>query len=194
MDSESNSPWQYKHGGSASPVKNGSSQSDNNTSVTASPRGATSQNSFSWTSVEYIEHQRGAGWYLLLALLTAILAAFIYLLTKDYFALGAIIVAGTILGSYAGRKPRQITYELTNRGISIGRKSYSYGLFKSFSIIREDGLSSLNLLPIKRLMPPVAAYFPPENEQKIIDAIGERLPYEEHKLDAIDRLTRRLRF
>lgn len=193
MNNDENSPWQYKHDGSAAPAPAGTDDSNANAPAANNPPSKT-PTSFSWTGVEYIEHQRNSGWYTILALLTAALAAIIYLLTKDYFALGATVAAGIILGVYAGRKPREVTYELTNRGLNIGQKSYPYSLFRSFSVFHEDGLSSLNLLPIKRLMPPVAAYFSPENEQKIIDIIGDHVPYEEHQLDAIDRLTRRFRF
>jgi len=37
-------------------------------------------------------------------------------------------------------------------------------------------------------------YFSPEDEQKIIDTLANFLPQEVRELDAVDRLTRRLRF
>ena len=147
-----------------------------------------------WTASEYIEHQRGASWYFMLAVITAALAGGTYFLTKDYFAIAAIVIVGIIVGVFARRKPRELSYELNNDGLRVGEKIYSYSLFKSFAIVRDGQLNSVQLLPIKRFMPPISAYFSAADEEKIVDTIGQYLPYEERQLDAIDRLSRRLRF
>jgi hypothetical protein len=42
-------------------------------------------------------------------------------------------------------------------------------------------------------MPPVAAYFDPADEKKIMETAGNFLPYEDRQLDAIERLARRVR-
>ncbi len=49
-------------------------------------------------------------------------------------------------------------------------------------------------MPLKKLMLPVAAYFGPGDEERIMDIIGQHLPYEERQMDPIDRLSRKLRF
>jgi len=153
-----------------------------------------SRSSMVWTASEFIEHPRGAGWYVLLIVITAALAAGAYLISKEYFAVAVIILMGIIIGVAAGRKPRQIQYELNVQGIHIGDKFYKYGDFRSFSIIREGSISSVEFSPIKKTRLPVAAYFGPGDEERIVDIIGQHLPYEERQLDSIDRLSRRLRF
>jgi hypothetical protein len=191
MNQDENTPFDYKPGGSEN--TDGETVDSSNTERPEAPSEPKTKN-LTWTSVEYIEHDRGAGWYAMLFVIAAAIAAATYFITKDYFAVGVIVVAGIILAAYAGKKPDQVTYELTNKGINIGQKIYSYNMFRSFSVFHEGELSSVNFSPIKRLMPPLAAYFEPQNEQKIMDVIGDHLPYEEHKLDPVDRLTRRLRF
>ncbi len=148
----------------------------------------------SWSAPEFIHHDRGFGWYLLLIAGTAVLAAGVYFLTKDVFATGTIGVLGVIVAFFGTKKPNVAAYELTDSGMRVGEKLYSYSLFKSFALIREGAISSVNFVPIKRFMPPVSAYFDPKDEQKIVDALGEHLPYEERGLDSIDRISRRLRF
>jgi hypothetical protein len=49
------------------------------------------------------------------------------------------------------------------------------------------------LTPLKKLMPPITAYYKPEDEEKITDILGGHLPIEEAKPHSIDRLSRRLR-
>jgi hypothetical protein len=160
-----------------------------NTPATAGARGS----NITWTASEYVEHQRGVGWYASLVIATVVLAAGIYLITKDYFATGTIIVLGIIVGVFAGHKPGQIDFELSDSGLRVGEKNYSYSLFRSFSIFREGKLSSINLTPIKRFMPPISAYFDPKDEKKIVDLLGEHIPFEPRNPGVIDRLSLRLR-
>ncbi|MBI2007971.1 hypothetical protein HYS85_01920 [Candidatus Saccharibacteria bacterium] len=151
------------------------------------------KDSFTWTASEFIEHNRGGSWYLLLALGTAALAAGTYFLTKEYFAVGTIVAVGIIVAIYARQKPKQVTYELSSSGLRIGEKLYSYSLFKSFSLINDGGLNSIQLTPLKKLMPPISAYYKAADEEKISDILGQHLPIEEAKPSGIDRLSRRLR-
>ena len=149
--------------------------------------------SFTWTASEYIDHNRGASWYLLLALGTAALAAGTYFLTKEYFAVGTIVAVGIIVAIYARQKPKQVTYELSSSGLRIGEKLYSYSLFKSFALVKDGLLNSVQLMPLKKLMPPISAYYQAADEEKITDILGQHLPLEQRNPSSIDRLSRRLR-
>lgn len=147
-----------------------------------------------WTASEYIDHTRGPGWYLALVAGTAVLAALVYFITKDYFATGVVALMGIIVGVFSRQKPKQVAYELSTSGLKAGEKVYPLSLFKSFALIREGELLSINLIPIKRFMPPLSIYFDPSDEEKIVGLLGSHLPLEEGGLDSIERLSRRLRF
>jgi hypothetical protein len=185
MDSDPNTPFQYNSGGN---TDSGAAADP------ANPQPNSPQGNVTWSAAEYIEHERGTGWYLALLLITAAIAVGFYFVTKDYFAVGTAVVVGVIVAIAARKKPRQINYEVSSKGLRIGEKLYAYNMFKSFSVAREDGMNSVNLIPLKRFMPIVSAYFAPQDEEQIVNAIGEHLPVEEHKLDNVDRLARRLRF
>jgi hypothetical protein len=159
----------------------------------AAPEPPTGGSSVTWTASEYLHHDKGIGWYALLFLATVGLAAGVYFVTKDYFATGAIAVLGIVVGVFATRKPGQMNYELSDRGLTVGQKSYSFGQFKSFSVIRSEGPSYISLMPIKKFMPPVEAYFAPADEEKITDLLGKHLPYDERRVSSIDRLSRKLK-
>jgi len=147
-----------------------------------------------WTASEYIDHQRGPGWYLALAAATILIAAIVFVWSKDYFAVGTIFVVSFIVASVAHWKPSQIEYELSSKGIKIGDKLYPFSLFKTFSVVRETDLLSLVFIPIKRLMPPVSVFLDEINEDKAVSIIGEHLPMEDRVLDGVERLSRRLKF
>jgi hypothetical protein len=113
-------------------------------------------------------------------------------LAKDIIAGVIIIVVGVIVGVFVRQKPADAKYEISSSGLSINDKQYFFGNYKSFTIVDEGTLSSINLLPLKRFTPPLSAYFKSGEEKKIVDTLGNYLPYENRNLDSIDRLTRRL--
>jgi hypothetical protein len=182
MADEQNTNWDYK------PANN--LGAEETAEDTAAP---IQQENLTWTAKEFIEHERGAGWYMVLILGSALLAAVIFLVTKDFFAAGAILAVGVMVAIYVGHKPKELTYIVSDSGMQVGEKKYSYNLFKSFSVAHEGQHASINLEPVKRLMPPMTLYFPPENEEQVVDAVGNHLPFEEHKYNITDRLAHRLR-
>lgn len=147
-----------------------------------------------WTASEYIDHQQGATWYLMLALVTAALSAAFYLLLKDYFSSAAVIIIGAAVGAFAHRTPRQLSYEISAQGFKIADKPFGFDQFKSFAIIPGGPVSSIELDPIKRFMPPISVFFATKDQEAIITLLQEHLPYEERQLDAVERISRRLKF
>lgn len=185
MEQDNKSPWQYK----SDEGDPGSNNAADNSSPAARPR---TSKDISWEASEFIDHQHGAGWYLVLALATIALAGFL-VLAKDYIAAVIVMVLGMVVAIFASRKPAIAKYEITQSGLHVNGKTYKYRDFKSFAIFREGALSSVNLFPLKRFMPPVSAYFEAADEPKITAVLGNYLPYEERKMDAVERLSRRLR-
>ena len=187
MNPEDNSPWQYKPDDSSAPAI------DPIGGQTASPPQSRSPESISWEAPEFIEHHHGPGWYGLLIIITAALAAGAYFAAKGWIAAGTIAVVGIIVGIFVAHKPAKASYEINRSGLKVNDKTYKFSDYKSFGVIREGDLSSLTLFPLKRLMPPLSAYFTPADESKIVEALGNYLPYDDRKLDLIDRLSHRLR-
>lgn len=148
----------------------------------------------SWTASEFIAHAKSFGWYAVLGLAAAVFAALIYLLTKDFVSVGVVLVAALLLGIYAGHQPRQLEYRLDGRSLTIGKKRFGYHQFRSFSVLPEGGVSSIVFMPMKRFAVPITIYYPPEDEDKIVALLADRLPLEEGGHDAIDRLMHRIRF
>ena len=148
----------------------------------------------SWTASEYIAHQKSGSWYFGLLAAGSVLAAIIFLLTRDVVTLVTIIVVTILFGVFASRKPRVLQYELNESGITIAEKHYVYEEFKSFSVHDEGGVRSLFLLPMKRFMPGLSLYYPPDQEDQILQTISLYLPHEDREPDPVDRLMKRVRF
>ncbi len=148
----------------------------------------------SWTASEYVDHEKNHSWFFAIAGATVVIAVITFVLTRDFISSGVVLLAGALLAASATRKPRTLSFQLNNQGLQVGPKFYEYALFKSFTVLEEGALSSIQLLPARRFMPSLSIYYPPENEDAIISCLGSFLPHEERKRDAVDSLMRRIKF
>lgn len=145
-----------------------------------------------WTASEFIAHEKSFGWYALFLLGALVLAAIIYLLTRDKVSTAVVPAVAIILLIAANRKPRVLDYAVTEHGLTIGPRTYLYMEFKSFSVMRQEAFPSIMLMPMRRFMPPISIYYDPQDEDRIVQAIAAYLPFEEHQRDLFDQLVDRL--
>lgn len=160
----------------------------------ASPPSQPLTDEIRWTASEFIAHEKGVGWYGLLALAGLAAAALDYLITRDLFSTAVILFAAAAFGVFAARKPRTQEYGLSRQGIQVGLKSYDFQDFKTFSVTEEGAIASIIFMPLKRFMPPLTLYVAPDMEDQVVDYLSAFLPFEQHKADAVDSLLRRIRF
>ncbi|HVX48438.1 MAG TPA: hypothetical protein VHA05_03735 [Candidatus Saccharimonadales bacterium] len=181
--------------GSQGPGQQGP-QAPNPQPQAAPERGATITDDgiISWTASEFISHEKSTGWYGKLALGAVILAAIIYFLTKDIISTSVVIICAIAFGAIAGRRPRQLRYQISNAGVTIGQKQLTYAGFKSFSVIPEGAFSSIVFKPLKRFAPLTTIYYSPNDEDQILNLLSQHLPFEEYKPDPVDNMMRRIRF
>jgi hypothetical protein len=153
-----------------------------------------SADSIQWTASEFLSHQKDANWYLILSLAGFGVSGLVFLVTGDIISTLTVIFVAVMLGIVAARKPRTLLYQLSDEGMQIDKKFYPFADFKSFSVINEGAINSILLIPLKRLAPGLTMYYAPEDEQRILDALSDILPYEERKQDPVDKFMRHIRF
>ena len=151
-------------------------------------------NAITWSASEFIAHEKSSGWYAALMLAAVAFAALVYLVSRDIVSVIVILVAALLLAVYGSRKPRQIEYRVDSKGLGVGNKRFNYGEFRSFSVMPEGAFSSIVLMPLRRFAAPTSIYYPPEDEDKIVNLLSGHLPAEERRHDAIDRLMHRIRY
>lgn len=188
--SQENAGWQYKPG---STLDQPFAPPDGADAVSAGQGAA--DDAVEWSASEFVAHEKNFGWYAALALVTALVSAGLYLVTRDTFTVGVVAAMAVILGIAAARKPRVVAYRVDNSGITVGRNFHSYREYKSFAIPEENGpFASIVLVPMKRFGIPLSAYLAPDSQQKALEVLSGHLPMERGKLDAVDQLMRQLRF
>ncbi len=147
-----------------------------------------------WSASEYIDHHKSIEWYAVLVLASVLLGGLLYLVTRDWISVVVVLLAAGMFGISGAKKPRTLTYRITESGVQVAGKLYPYEDIKVFSVVNEGGVSSIQLLPLRRFMPPLSIYYPPDMEEPIFNALANYLPHEENKHDPVDRLMKRLRF
>ncbi len=118
----------------------------------------------------------------------------VYLTMRDVFSVVVVLLAICGLMYAIGRKVREQQCELGEDFVRIDKKTYPLHNFKAFSVDVTASTHSVELLPLKRLMPTVVLFVDEAHEKAVIDHLSARLPKEEHKIDAVDSLVRRMGF
>ena len=141
----------------------------------------------SWKAEEYIVRERNFWWYIGLFLVAAALSV-LAVLFKGWSFLALIIISVITILVSSLRPPREIHYQLTNKGLTEGKKFYPYDKFRAFGILKEGSHYSAILIPKERFGLQVKIYFPENSGEVIVDQLGNHLPMEEVKLDFLDKI------
>jgi hypothetical protein len=146
-----------------------------------------------WVAHEYIHQEKGTTWFMLFAVVVVVLMAIsIFVMGSWSFAVLLAVIAVVVV-VYSRRPPRELTYSLSDDGLMVDDKLYSFSDFKSFGVIRDGEEFSVMLIPTQRFQPGITVYFPEDQGEAIVDVLGSRLPMKDLKLDAVDRIVRLLR-
>lgn len=147
-----------------------------------------------WTAQEYIHQDKSPLWFILFTFVVIGLIAVDFFFLKSWTFSALVIVMAIAVIVFSRRPPRDINYALSgSQGLYVGEKLHHFDEFKAFGVLEEDGHHSIMLIPTKRFAPGVSVYFPEEAGEQIVDMLGQRLPMENLKLDAIDVIVRKLR-
>ena len=143
-----------------------------------------------WQATEYIHRQKGVTWFVVFGLIVvALMAAAIFLFDAWTFAVLLPIMAFALV-TYSYRPPHMINYTLSQKGLHINDTLHSFAEFKAFGVIHDDNEYSLEFSPVRRFRPSLSVYFPEEKGEAIVDLLGVRLPMQQLKPDAFDRIVR----
>ncbi len=148
----------------------------------------------SWTGSEFIAKPKGASWYFALGAIVTVISAIVYITVGDVVTIVTLILAGILFAIIAGRAPRQRSFMIDDRGVTVDSKLFPYHDFKSFNVLRDGAIGYIDLRPLRRFMPELSLYYAPEDEQKIFNVLATHLPNEQEGERKVDRLMRKLKF
>lgn len=149
----------------------------------------------SWKADEYHFQRKGNDWFWALSIISATGAAAAVILNNILF--GVLILIGSfVLALYATVRPRRISFEISERGVSIGKTFYPYQNLKSFWVHDEgkDGDQVLIIESGKTFSPLITIPISSVSPEKIRYFLLEFLPEIEHELPIADKLLERIGF
>ena len=100
-----------------------------------------------WSAPEYEDKERSKDWFWALGIIvaTSAVAAIIF---NDYFFAAILVLGGVMLGFFSVRKPKDISYELNERGLRISNIAYPYETIKSFWVQSEASSENAKTKPL----------------------------------------------
>lgn len=107
-----------------------------------------------WIIKEYVQYERGVRWYVLMG--AAAVALVLYgMLTSNFLFSLIIILAAIILFLQSHQKPAEIPFQITELGVALNNKFYSYSEIDSFYIVYQPPEIKTLFLQQKSLFHPV---------------------------------------
>jgi hypothetical protein len=173
--------------------------SQQTSSVESSPAAPLSTNQpaggvLQWQASEYVMREKNNMWFIWLWVgAVGLIVVAIFLLKNWLFAL-LLLVMAIAVSMFARRPAHDMNYRLSYEALMVNDKSFRLDTFRAFGLLKEGGLYSILLIPVKRFSPGVNVYFPPDMGEAIIDILGTRLPMEEIEAHVVDQLSEKLRF
>lgn len=99
------------------------------------------------------------------------------------------IVLGVVALIVANRQPSHIEeYAIYEDGINIGGRHYSFNDLKSFYLVNQGDVHTVELVPTKRFMPSLSMHLETASEEQVIDLLTQLLPHEEREPSLASRL------
>lgn len=147
-----------------------------------------------WTASEFVSHEKNGGWYVVLFVAALLIAAVTFVITKEIFSIIVVAVLAIAVAVFGALKPRTLDYSIESDGITVGEKHFGFETFRSFAIIEDGPVPSIQLLPQKRFMVPITMYFDPNDGDTIVETLGQFLPFEHKERDMVDKISSRIRF
>jgi hypothetical protein len=138
-----------------------------------------SARAITWEAPEHHQSEKGADWFLALAIIVGALVIAAILFSEALFAL-VLGLGGATLAISASRKPSVIPFAVTVRGIRIDDNLYPYSTLRAYHIDEEDEHGpQLLILSQKRFMPLLVLPLPPEYiddvEELLVDKLEEKM-------------------
>ncbi len=107
-----------------------------------------------WTIQEYEKHSRGVLWYIIMGGFGLFFVIY-GVVTNDFLFSLIIILFAVILFLQAHQEPKQILFQITELGVVVGSKFYSFTELESFFLIYNPPDVKTLFLEVKGTMKPM---------------------------------------
>lgn len=148
-----------------------------------------------WQALEFQKHEKSKSWFFSLWII-ALGLVIVSVLTKSIFMGVLVMVAALVISLYAAKEPREFTFTLKPKAISVGNKNYQLEDFSSFWIDEDENEANYVLIlnPKKAFGANLKIFLPKEHVSNAKLILRAYLDEEEHEDSLVDNLAEWLRF
>ncbi|OGZ00293.1 MAG: hypothetical protein A3B13_01485 [Candidatus Liptonbacteria bacterium RIFCSPLOWO2_01_FULL_45_15] len=146
-----------------------------------------------WRAPEFEYREKGVSWYWL-SIIAAIVILSVSVWQKNFLFAVFVVIAEILILVWAGRKPKEISFSLNEKGLTIsGNKFYPYSAIENFSVRegRSEEYYDISLKLRHGFTHWLVVKTPTKNLAKIEGAISQFVEKTEHEdsfLDSLERL------
>lgn len=158
------------------------------------PKPVPEKNLISWSAPEYIYYEKNTQYFIVGGIFIVILIV-VMIIIKEWMTAVVIIIAAIAFFIYSQKKPQTLEYVVTNKGIKIGQRFYSYSKLRSFWIVHNPSSDSIHFEPAKRFSLPVIVQLGSQKLDLVQKALENYLPEQkDREEDFVDKISRLIKF
>lgn len=152
------------------------------------------KNEISWRAAEYEHAHRSPNWFLWAGTIALLLLLFA-IWQKSFFFAVFVVIASMLVMSFGRREPGIVDFKISDGGIYISKKLYTYDEFEHFAIRKRSGKLDEIVLRRKILMSPfLRILIDSKTAEKAREIMKEKLQEVEHEDSLLEVLSELLGF
>lgn len=131
-----------------------------------------------WTAPSRPYHKKDRSYYTTIAIIV-ILLVLIALIAQEILLTGVILALAFVTYVLAFIPPEDVTYKVSNQGITIGDHFYFWGEMDSFWFSQKEGNKIINILTRLRFPGQLIVLLGSQNEEQMKKIVARYLPFHE---------------
>lgn len=132
-------------------------------------------NKIEWKALEYEHKEHTIDWFWTVGLIT-IISFIVAIWTHNYLFGVFLLISGFCLILLSIQEPREISYSINNRGLTIGKNIYLWKNLKGFDIKKGQGKIKFLIEIDKYFLPKYSFIVPGELADEIKDSMLKFIP------------------
>lgn len=147
-----------------------------------------------WVAPEFTQYKKGKNWFVLPGFVAFALVIIAIILKNFLFAIG-IVVAAFVVYIYTNKKPREIKFSVSGKGVQVDNKIYPLDTIKSFWIFyNPPEIKEISIRSKKTFVPYIKIPLGDQNPAEVRRFLLRFLPERKHRESVVDEWARRIRF
>lgn len=143
----------------------------------------------SWVSPSRLYKKRNREYYTTILSIIFLLAV-ILLLLKEFLLIGVIIAFGFLSYVLASVPPENVNHQITSKGVRTDDKLYTWEELNNFWLNKKWDQETLIIRTKKPFPGHLLLVIDPQNREKILESIGEKLELEQPEDSPVDKASK----